>query len=120
VKTKAACRRYLESDEVLRNEISTKMASFVPPPQTEPIRELENDQENWFDDNSDIPLEAVIQHEVGIDVGSLQTVSSRFCLPMNQVDVVDGNFVTTSAAENVWAYNDNGSLWGSDLPTTAQ
>jgi hypothetical protein len=112
-KTKAAYREYLRSDEMLRKEIEGKIGDVHQLDTT--LLEADQEQEEAEDDNTDIPLESIIQQEMALD--NISLAQQQFCVMFNEVSENQGQLQPSGKLENIWAYTDDGDTWGHTLPT---
>ncbi|KAF7793930.1 hypothetical protein EIP86_005052 [Pleurotus ostreatoroseus] len=102
-KTRNACRKYLQEDETLRNEIAGKIGPIDL--EEEPI----NDDDNV--DDTDIPLHTIIHETVGLQVQSAEHSSGDLCVRGETVRNDDDRLVAGGDAENIWAYDEQGVPW---------
>ncbi len=127
-KTKAAYRAYLKTDDVLRKEIESKLGAD-PVLLTESVEvadSTEGDDEEEDDcdeltDATEIPLATIIQAETGFNDDMLRSMlipsaGDRFCVSGDAVRDDSGVFVPSDCSEDIWAYRDDGTLWGEELP----
>ena len=122
-RTQAAYREYVRTDKTLRDEIIAKMTSqtsdsFSDPSGPEAVTPDEDDDEEDEGLDSGVPLQSIIQNEMGLDIPDVEGQPSRFCVSQEHLVVADGNLIHTSNTENIWAYNDEGNVWGDELPVT--
>jgi hypothetical protein len=124
-RTHAAYREYVRTDKTLRDEIIAKMSSESSDSFSNPGAEALITDENLKeagpgeDDeglDTGIPLQSVIHNELGLEIPDVEGQLNRFCVSQETLVVTDGNLTHTSNTENIWAYNDEGTAWGDDLP----
>lgn len=96
-KTKALCRVYISKDKTLQEEIKSKlgaktMESVMAPIESEADVDDDDEDHGNVDDEitSEIPLQAVIHNNFGIDV-EISSTTEQFCVPAETVSVHDGH-----------------------------
>lgn len=71
------------------------------------------------DDNTDILLESIIQHEMSFNLplNNISPTQQHFCVALDDVFEAEGELQTGVNSENIWAYHEDESVWGSILPS---
>ncbi|EPS95422.1 hypothetical protein FOMPIDRAFT_1132449 [Fomitopsis schrenkii] len=110
-KAKAAWREYLRKDETLRKEIEGRVGN-LDALIAEDLDE-ENDEADEPYDDTDVPLRAVVQQALGVDLVEVDDHGRGFCTPSSGITerAEDQGLQSGGDEENIWAYNDAGELW---------
>ncbi|KAH9927826.1 uncharacterized protein B0H18DRAFT_1159842 [Fomitopsis serialis] len=114
-KAKAAWREYLRRDKTLRDEIEGKVGKLRDLI-AEEVDEEENVGAEEASDDTDVPLRAVVQQALGVDLvpeAGEGAAEKQFCTQVGIAEVRDEDQTLQSGGdeENIWAYNDAGELW---------
>lgn len=117
--SRKALRKYLQTDKILADEIKARLGAITLPDTptdggivdteiTDGIdaedKELEDDEPT---DDSDIPLADVVLDALGLRVDApTHTYNTR-----RSTTKSSGGLVAADAAEDIWAFNNEGRLW---------
>lgn len=117
-----ALNPYLQSDRELREEIFNKLgevhginnAEDDDPDDPDPSKI--DDAAYDYDDDTAIPLQDVIQHELGITIET-DAVQSDLTVRATQRDPETAFLTPATCEENIWAYNRAGDRFEEAGPT---
>jgi hypothetical protein len=91
---------YLQTHPALYEEIKSKIGS-VPGVDDEPVNEEGDDFAP--NDDSDVPIRAVVRETLGLDLASCDAVNSAFCVDSNAVQIDEhGDLQAASPSEHVF------------------
>ena len=101
-KARAALKQYLQTDSVLRKEIEGKLGEGCLDLEDEVDAEVDEETEDPGVDDTDVPLSAVIQDALGLEVQA-NISAQRFCVDkLNVARQSTRNLHATGAQEDVW------------------
>jgi hypothetical protein len=113
---KAAFQQYLQTGDLLWQEINAKIGpkaleqvlsdSQIP----DSVADIHDNTNDGDEDDSDIPLWAIIEQEFGICNVEIPWSSNCHCVVGTWIDE-SGWFLPLASEENVWAYSSDGQLW---------
>ncbi|KAI0692456.1 hypothetical protein BC835DRAFT_1416570 [Cytidiella melzeri] len=105
---RSALNDYLKCDPSLRDEIEARLGTVRGLDDTQPSDE--NEIDHFVDDDSDVPLSAVINETVGQRV-SEHTERAKFTV--NSITRGDAGLGLVAAGpdEDVWQFDDEGQRW---------
>lgn len=104
---KRVLQDYLSRHAELRNEIQAKVGAL---PGVNPECE-DNQQENEELHASEVPLQAVIKHEFGLDFGGSSAQRGDGLASAEDIENHGGFLVGASTGDNIDAYRDDGTTW---------
>lgn len=112
--TRSALRKYLLADDTLRNEIQNRTGK---PIFTDEELEAETEKQDLDDqDDTSVPIEAIIQEEFGVKINGLPGIDSTYCHKASDVTTFDdtdcSGLTASTAEEDIWSFDDKGNLWG--------
>ena len=101
-KARAALKQYLKTDSMLRKEIEGKLGEGCLDLEDEVDAEVDEGTEDPEMDDTDVPLSAVIQDALGLEMQA-HISAQRFCVDkLNVAHQSNGNLHATGAQEDVW------------------
>ncbi|KAG1802170.1 uncharacterized protein HD556DRAFT_1304341 [Suillus plorans] len=107
-----ALNTYLHTHDALRNEIENRMGTVH-----NDSEELLEHVEEMREDDSNVPLSAVINDALGISIDKAYNLNLGYVVSEVK-QAADQTLMAAGDAEDVWAWN-NGELWGKKLPTVS-
>lgn len=101
----------MKNDIILRSEIEERTSTQLNLEAEEDCEATKLLEDGW-DDDSAIPLQAIIREEFGVELKLTNNDTDRYCVSNSQVNSSDDGLQANANGEDIWKYDDAGNLWG--------
>lgn len=105
-------REYLKNDKKLRSEIETRTNVQLDLETKEDCAPTKSVEDAGWDDDSAVPLHAIIREEFGVEITLTDIGSDHHCVNNNQVLPSTDGLQANADEEDIWKYDEAGNLWG--------